>query len=120
MKLEQARQVQPGSALRTASFTGFEHPSGPFLLGSAMGVIRLYRENPQTYEREALGTITEKQLDSLIDNFEEEFEEDEEYLLNAGTLDFLKDQNVDKSLITLLEKALAGTRDGIDILYLVE
>ena len=85
-----------------------------------MGVIKLYKENPQTYEREALGTITENQLDFLIDNLEEEFEEDEEYLLNAGTIDFLKDQKADKNLIALLEKALAGTQDCIDILYLVE
>ena len=85
-----------------------------------MSVIKLYRENPQTYEREVLGTITENQLDFLMDNLEVEFEEDEEYLLNVGTLDFLKDQNADKSLITLLEKALLGTRDGIDILYIEE
>ena len=85
-----------------------------------MSVIRLYKENPQTYEREVLGTITENQLDFLMENLEAEFEEDEEYLLNAGTLDFLKDQNADKNLLALLEKALAGTRDGIDILYLVE
>ena len=85
-----------------------------------MSVIRLYKENPQTYEREVLGTITENQLDFLIENLEVEFDEDEEYLLNAGTLDFLKDQNADTNLIALLEKALAGTRDGIDILYLVE
>ena len=85
-----------------------------------MSVIKLYREHPLTYEREVVGTMTENQLDFLIDNLEEELEEDEEYLLNAGTLDFLKDQNADKNLIALLEKALAGTRDGIDILYLVE
>ena len=85
-----------------------------------MNVIKLYKENPQTYEREVLGTITEKQLDFLIDNLEEDFEEDEEYLLNSGTLDFLKDQNADQNLIAMLEKALAGNRDGIDILYLVE
>ena len=85
-----------------------------------MSVIRLYKENPETYEREVLGTITENQLDFLMENLEAEFEEDEEYLLNAGTLDFLKDQNADKNLLALLEKALAGTRDGIDILYLVE
>ncbi|MBN2243660.1 MAG: galactosyldiacylglycerol synthase [Acidobacteria bacterium] len=85
-----------------------------------MGVIKLYKENPQTYEREALGVITRNQLDFLIENFEEEFEEDEEYLLNAATLDFLKDQKADKNLIALLEKALAGAQDGIDILYLEE
>ena len=85
-----------------------------------MGVIRLYKEDPQTYEREVLGTITESQLDFLNDNLEDELEEDEEYFLNAGTLDFLKGQNADKNLITLLEKALYGTRDGIDILYIEE
>lgn len=85
-----------------------------------MGVIRLYREDPKTYERQVVGTITENQLDFLIDNLEEDLEEDEEYLLNSGTLNFLKDQKADKNLIALLEKALSGTRDGIDILYLEE
>ncbi len=85
-----------------------------------MGIIRLYMENPQTYEREVLGILTEQQLDFLIDNLEEEFEEDEEYLLNADTLDFLKNQKADNNLIALLEKALVGTKDGIEILYLEE
>jgi len=85
-----------------------------------MGIINLYKENPKTYEREILGTITENQLDFLIDNFEEEFEEDEEYLLNAVSINFLKEQNADKNLIALLEKALADTKDCIDIVYLVE
>ena len=85
-----------------------------------MGVIRLYMENPQTYEREVLGTLTENQLDFLMNNLEEEFEEDEEYLLNADTLDFLKNQKADKNLIALLEKALARTQDCIDIFYIEE
>ena len=85
-----------------------------------MGIIRLYMENPKTYEREVLGILTEQQLDFLIDNLEEEFEEDEEYLLNADTLDFLKNQKADNNLIALLEKALVGTKDGIEILYLEE
>jgi hypothetical protein len=85
-----------------------------------MGVINLYKENPETYEREILGSITESQLDFLIENLGEEFEEDEEYLLNAESLDFLKEQNADKNLIALLEKALSAPGDCIDIFYTIE
>ena len=85
-----------------------------------MSIIQLYKEHPHTYRREVLGTITEKQLDFLMENFEEEFEEDEEYFLNQETLDFLKEQGVDGSLLAILEKALAGAEDGVDIFYLLE
>jgi len=85
-----------------------------------MSPIQLYREHPGTYEREILGTITENQLDFLMENLEEEFEEDEEYFLNADTVDYLRDQGADGMLLAMLEKALAGTQDGVDILYLVE
>lgn len=85
-----------------------------------MSVINLYKENPETCELEILGSITESQLDFLIENLGEEFEEDEEYLLNAESLDFLKEQNADKSLIALLEKALSAPADCTDILYTIE
>ena len=85
-----------------------------------MTAIQLYKEHPETYERIAVGTISESQLDFLMENLEEEFEEDEEYLLMPDTIDFLKEQGADHDLVTLLEKALAGTRDGVDILYLIE
>ena len=85
-----------------------------------MSAIQLYKEHPDTYKREILGTLTEKQLDFLMENLEEEFEEDEEYFLSLDTVDFLKEQGADNDLIAMLEKALAGTQDGIDILYLVE
>jgi processive 1,2-diacylglycerol beta-glucosyltransferase len=85
-----------------------------------MRAIQLYKEHPDTYEREAVGTITETQLEFLIDNLEEEFEEDEEYYLNADTINYLKEQGADSELIAILEKALAGAQDGVDILYVVE
>ncbi len=85
-----------------------------------MSSIHLFKEHPKTYERQSLGTITEKQLDFLMENLEEEFEEDEEYFLNLDTIDYLKEQGADKDLLTLLEKALSGTQDGVDILYIVE
>ena len=85
-----------------------------------MSTIQLYKEHPETYKQEILGTISESQLDFLIDNLEEEFEEDEEYYLNADTLDYLKEQGADRDLIGILEKALAGNQDGVDIFYVVE
>ena len=68
-----------------------------------MGAIQLYKEHPETYERIILGTISEKQLDFLMENLEEEFEEDEEYLLMQNTLDFLKEQGIDRDLLSMLE-----------------
>jgi hypothetical protein len=85
-----------------------------------MSAIKLYKEHPDTYKRDFLGTITEKQLDFLMENFEVEFEEDEEYFLSADTIDFLKEQGGDKELITMLENALSGHQDGVDIFYIVE
>jgi hypothetical protein len=85
-----------------------------------MSAIQLYMEHPDTYKRELLGTLTEDQLDFLVENLEEEFEEDEEYFLYPDTIDFLKEQGVDNNLLTMLQKALAGTQDGVDILYIVE
>ncbi len=85
-----------------------------------MSVIQLYKERPYTYEREILGTITEKQLDFLVENLDEEFEDDEEYFLSPETLDYLKEQGADRALLAMLEKALIGAEDGIDIGYLTE
>ncbi len=85
-----------------------------------MSTIHLYKQNCDTYEREVLGKITEKQLDFLIDNLEEEFDEDEEYFLNPDTLEYLKEQGADSDLITMLNSALAGCQDGVDIFYLIE
>jgi hypothetical protein len=85
-----------------------------------MGTIQLYREHPDTYQREILGAITESQLDFLVENLDDEFEEDEEYFLIPETVDDLKAQGADGPLIAMLERALAGNREGVDILYLIE
>jgi hypothetical protein len=90
------------------------------ILGELMSTIQLYREQPKTYEREILGPLTEDQLDFLMENLDEEFDEDMEYFLDQHTLEYLKDQRADNSLLSLLEKALSGYQDGVDILYVVE
>jgi processive 1,2-diacylglycerol beta-glucosyltransferase len=85
-----------------------------------MSAINLFKQNPETYERESLGTITEEQLDFLVENLEEEFGEEEEYFLSPDTLDYLREQGADKGLISMLDKALAGNQDGVDIFYTIE
>ena len=85
-----------------------------------MTTIRLYKQNCDTYEREVLGKITEQQLDFLIENLEEEFDEDEECFLNPETLVYLREQGADGELISMLNSALEGCRDGVDIFYLIE
>jgi len=85
-----------------------------------MGTIQLYRENPNTYKREALGTLTGSQLEFLLDNLDEDFEEDEEYALYPDTVDYLQEQGADRDLIAMLQKALDGAPDGVDIVYLIE
>jgi len=85
-----------------------------------MSVIQLYREHPETYASEPLGTITENQLDFLIENLEDEFEQDEECFLSPNTVNYLKNQGADNELISILEKALAGNQDGVEIFYMFE
>jgi len=84
-----------------------------------MSAIQLYKKHPDTYEREIVGTLTEGQLDFLMENLEEEFEEDEEYFLDSDTVGYLKEQGADGKLVDILEKALAGTQDGVDIFYVL-
>ncbi|HYK88270.1 MAG TPA: galactosyldiacylglycerol synthase [Acidobacteriota bacterium] len=85
-----------------------------------MSTIRIYRQNPDTYEREPLGTISESQLGFLIDNLEEELEEDEDYWMNQATIEYLRDLGADEILLRLLEKAIAGSSEGVDISYQIE
>jgi hypothetical protein len=85
-----------------------------------MSPIQLYKEHPNTYKREILGAITKAQLDFLVDNLDEDFEEEEEYFFFRETLDDLKAQGADSHLIAMLEKALSGTPEGTDISYMIE
>jgi hypothetical protein len=82
--------------------------------------VNLYKINGDTYEREMLGSVTESQLAFLVENLEEEFEEDDEYFFSAETLQYLRKMGADKDLMSMLEKAVAGTEEGVDIFYVVE
>ena len=58
-----------------------------------------------------IGTITEDQLQFLIDQLEEESTSDQDYYINEATLEMFEGAGADPGLITLLRTALAGRED---------
>lgn len=65
-------------------------------------MIKLYDKDNGTW----LGTISQEQLQALIDHLEEESSEDRDYYINEETLDLLQDSAVDPALVELLRTAL--------------
>jgi hypothetical protein len=61
-----------------------------------------------------IGTISDDQLQFLIDELEEESAEDRDYYISADTIDMLEEDGADAQLVSLLRGALAG-RDGFDV-----
>lgn len=61
-----------------------------------------------------IGQITEAQLQFLIDQLEEEYDEDRDYYINKATLAMFKDRGIDDELQKLLTKAL-GKREDMEI-----
>ena len=60
------------------------------------------------------GSITEAQLQALMNQLEEESREDTDYYINQATVDMFEQKGVDGDLVTLLRKAL-GEREDMDI-----
>jgi hypothetical protein len=65
---------------------------------------------------EEIGDITDKQLDFLVDQLEEEHDEDQDYFIDKDTLELLSDNGADPELLALLEKAL-GDDESMDIAW---
>ena len=65
----------------------------------------------------SLGTITEAQLQFMIDQLEEEYTEDADYYINQPTVDMFEQQGADPQLLGVLRKAL-GNRDDMEIQWL--
>ena len=61
-----------------------------------------------------LGSISDEDLQFLIDNLEEEWKEDADYYLNRATLDMLKSQGASVPLMSLLDTAI-GDKDAVEI-----
>ena len=63
-----------------------------------------------------LGTITDAQLQFLIDQLEEESTADTDYYIDHATLDLFEEAGAEADLLGLLRQAL-GTRTGIEIVW---
>ena len=61
-----------------------------------------------------IGTITDEELQFLMDQLEEESAEDRDYYISAPTIDMLEDAGADSNLVEMLRGAL-GQREGFDI-----
>ena len=63
------------------------------------------------YDGRELGRLERKQLEFLIDAFEEESSTDRDYYLDRDSLDFLAERGADAALLSVLRQALAGRED---------
>jgi hypothetical protein len=61
-----------------------------------------------------LGSITEADLQVLRDRLEEESTQDQDYYIDAATIDLLGDGRATEHLLGLLRTAL-GSSEGVDI-----
>ena len=69
---------------------------------------------PKLYDKDTdawLGTITEEQLQFLIDQLEEESSEDQGYCINEATLEIFEGAGADPALVTMLRTALDGREE---------
>jgi hypothetical protein len=73
-------------------------------------MIDLY--NADTNEK--LGSITEADLQVLVDGLEEESTDDQDYFIDAATIDLLADGRATEHLVGLLRKAV-GSGEGVEI-----
>ena len=64
-----------------------------------------------------LGSITEADLQVLKDGLEEESSNDQDYYVNAATIDLLGDGRASEHLLGLLRRAL-GSSEGVEIRWL--
>jgi hypothetical protein len=61
-----------------------------------------------------LGSITEADLQVLIDALEEESDDDQDYYIDKATIEFLADGRPSDHLLGILREAL-GSNDGMEI-----
>jgi hypothetical protein len=73
-------------------------------------MIDLY--NVQT--NQLLGSVTEADLQVVIDALEEESAEDQDYYIDKATIEYMADGRLSDHLLNLLRGAM-GSSDGIEI-----
>jgi len=63
---------------------------------------------------DVLGTIDDSDLQFLIDQLEEEFDEDTDYFISIATVEMLQDNGASDGLVRILKDAV-GSSEGVDI-----
>jgi hypothetical protein len=63
-----------------------------------------------------LGSISQAQLDFLVDQLEEETDADQDYYIDVDTIALLEDAGADADLLGILRSAI-GDREGIDVAW---
>ena len=67
--------------------------------------------------KQPIGSISEPQLQFLLDQLEEEYEEDQDYAITSMLLDYFEGEGgADPALVSLLRSAL-GDKDEINIVW---
>ena len=67
--------------------------------------------------QQPIGEISEAQLEFLINQLEEEYEEDQDYAISAMLLDYFEgDGGADPALVSVLRNAL-GDKEEINIVW---
>jgi hypothetical protein len=61
-----------------------------------------------------IGTISEEQLQFLVAQLEEEYEEDRDYYIQREVLDMLESAGGDAELVAMIARAM-GDREGVEI-----
>jgi len=61
-----------------------------------------------------LGSITDADLQVIIDALEEESAEDQDYYIDKATLDYMADGRLSDHLLAILRRAV-GEKDGVEI-----
>ena len=63
-----------------------------------------------------VGTISDDELQFLVDDLEEESDRDTDYFIDAATIDMLEDDGAPASLVALLRGAI-GSSEGCEIVW---
>ena len=61
-----------------------------------------------------LGEISREDLQLMIDQFEEESSRDQDYFIDAATIELLHHEGASDSLVTFLRE-IVGSSEGVDI-----
>jgi hypothetical protein len=75
-------------------------------------MIRLHEKETGVF----VGTITDAQLQFLMDQLEEESADDTDDYIDHATLDLFEEMGAEADVLALLRQAL-GTREGMDIVW---